>query len=233
MISTYFDFHIHSKYSLDSLLQPGRILNLAKREKLNGIAITDHNTIRGGVQAKKYNVDSNFLVIIGSEIRTGVGDVIGLFLNEEIKSRNVLEVVDEIRAQDGIVVIPHPFRGHKIYELRNILNEIDLVEIFNSRNNPVQNFKASEFALANNKPFVGGSDAHFGSEIGFCRTIIKGENDIEKVRSRLLKGDVEIIGGYSPVYLQPLSQMIKAVKSRNYINIPYQAYNLLKITRKG
>ena len=226
-MSTDFDFHIHSKYSFDSLLRPKQRLRIANRKKLDGIAITDHNTIRGGLEAKKYNADSDFLVIIGSEIRTEIGDIIGLFLNEDIESRNSLEVIDEIHAQGGVVVIPHPFRGHKIAELRNILGGTDLVEVFNARTNPVQNFKASEFAAAYKIPSIGGSDAHFGSEVGFCRTIIKGGNDIEEIRARLLKGNVEIIGEYGPAYLQPLSQIIKDMKTNNYRNIPFQIYNLI------
>ena len=103
-----FDFHIHSKFSYDSLLSPKRIVRVAKKRGLDGIAITDHDTIKGALEASKFN--DSIYVIIGSEIRTEKGDVIGLFLNEEITSKYFDEVVDEIKSQGGLVVLPHPYK---------------------------------------------------------------------------------------------------------------------------
>ena len=226
-----FDFHIHSKYSFDSILEPKKIIKVAKKKGLDGVAITDHNSIKGSLDAQKINKDQDFLVIIGSEINTEKGDIIGLFLNEEIKSRNSIEVIDEIHEQDGIVVLPHPYRGHEIDELRKILDRIDLIEVFNARNNELQNRKAGELATTCKMHTTAGSDAHFSSEIGLGRTIIKNGCDIEDVRLKLLKGEVEIVGVYSPAYWQPLSQMIRAVKTKNYKNMVFQFYSLLKLAK--
>lgn len=226
-----FDLHIHSKYSFDSLLEPKKIIKIAKKRGLDGVAITDHNTIKGSLEAKKINKDHDFLVILGSEIGTEIGDITGLFLNEEIKSRDSLEVIAEIHEQDGIVVLPHPYRGHKIDELREILGRIELIEVFNARNNELQNHKADELVAYYEMHSIAGSDAHFSSEIGLGRTIVKNECAIKDVRMKMLKGEVEIVGVYSPTYWQPFSQMIRAVKTKNYIIIPFQLYNLLKLTK--
>lgn len=226
-----FDFHIHSKYSFDSILEPKKIIKVAKKKGLDGVAITDHNTIKGSLEAKKINDNPNFLVIIGSEINTEMGDITGLFLNEEIKSRNSMEVIDEIHEQGGIVVLPHPYRGHEVNELGKILDRIELMEVFNARNNELQNRKADELATACKVHTIAGSDAHFSSEIGLGRTIIKNGCDIKDVRLKLLKGEIEIVGVYSPAYRQPLSQIIRAVKTKNYNNIPFQLYNLLKLAK--
>ena len=227
-----FDFHIHSKHSFDSILEPKKIIKVAKKKGLDGVAITDHNTIIGGLEAKKINADQDFLVIVGSEINTEIGDITGLFLNEEIKSRSSREVVDEIHEQNGIVVLPHPYRGHKIDALVKILDRVELIEVFNARNNELQNLKAGELTTSYKKHSIAGSDAHFSSEIGLGRTIIKMECDIKDVRRKLLKGEVEIVGVYSPTYRQPLSQMIKAVKTKKYKNMAFQFYNLINSFRE-
>jgi len=70
------DLHIHSKYSKDSLLKPETILKVAKKRGLGGIAVTDHNTIKGGLFTQKINDDKNFVVIVGSDIKTEYGDII-------------------------------------------------------------------------------------------------------------------------------------------------------------
>ena len=102
------DLHIHSKYSHDGSLEPEQIIEIARKKGLSGVAITDHNTIRGALEAQKYQSE-DFRVIIGAEIMTEKGEVTGLFLSREIKSRRLQEVIAEIKAQDGIVIVPHPF----------------------------------------------------------------------------------------------------------------------------
>lgn len=206
-----FDFHIHSKYSFDSILSSKRILKRAKQVGLSGIAITDHNTIKGGVQTYKINEDPSFTVIIGCEINTEVGDIIGLFLNDEIKSRDSKEVIDEIRAQDGIVVLPHPFKSHNLNE--ELIKSIDLIEGFNGRTSLDKNLMAQDLARKYNIPMIAGSDAHFGIEIGGVENIIN-DVDIYKIRKLLLSGEVKIRGTRSHKCFQGGSMVIKTVKQK-------------------
>jgi len=222
------DLHIHSKYSFDSILEPKRIIKVAKKRGLGGVAITDHNTIKGGLEAKKINEDKDFLVIVGSEINTEVGDIIGLFLNEEIKSRNSMEVIEEIKEQGGMVVLPHPYRGHKLND--EIIKTVDAIEGGNSRSSQKDNNEATELASKYDKPVVAGSDAHFASEIGLGKTIV---NTKEGIKRDILNGRTELEVSLSPAYLQPLSQLIRSVKMKEYGNIPVLVMSLtIRIIRR-
>ncbi|MHC1635582.1 MAG: PHP domain-containing protein [Candidatus Methanospirareceae archaeon] len=192
-----YDLHVHSKYSKDSTLEPERIVKIAKRKGLNGIAITDHDTIKGGLAAKKYE-DEDLEVIIGSEVHTEKGDIIGLFISEEIKSKDVMEVIDEIKEQGGLVIVPHPFdslRRSSFHITEEYASYVDAIEGFNSRCIFEKfNSKAKEFGKKYNIPLVGGSDAHFPNEIG-KGGIITEDDDI---RDAILKNEVILIEKKSP-----------------------------------
>lgn len=208
------DLHIHSKYSYDSLLSPDKILRVAKKKGLTGIAVTDHNTIKGGFVAEKINRDRDFTIIIGSEINTEIGDIIGLCISEEIQARNSIEVIEEIKDQGGLVILPHPFRGHKLNQF--IIEHSDAIEVFNGRSNELQNSQALEFAKKYNKPMIAGSDAHFASEIGntYMRLNAFSQNSKMNICSNY---DVEILHWQeSPPYYIDASQIIKTIKSKNY-----------------
>lgn len=201
------DLHIHSKYSKDSLLKPETILKVAKKRGLNGIAVTDHNTIKGGLATKKMNVDENFTVIIGSEIKTEYGDIIGLFLQEEIISRAFEEVVDEVKDQDGLVILAHPFRKGFVFP-SNLFIKIDLIEAFNARSPKSLNEKAFELAKKHKKPITAGSDSHLAFEIGGGKTITG--PDYEEC---LIRGDTETEGMESNYYFaHGLSIFIENIK---------------------
>ena len=72
------DFHIHTRYSFDSLMKPKKIMKIAKKIGLNAVAILDHNTIRGALETKKFEKDYDIRVIVGAEINTDVGDIVGM-----------------------------------------------------------------------------------------------------------------------------------------------------------
>ena len=193
-----YDLHIHSKYSSDGVLEPQKIVKIAMKRGLNGIAITDHNTIKGGLEAKKYESEE-FTVIVGSEIATEKGEIIGLFLSEEVKSRDVQDVIAEIKEQGGFAVLPHPFdelRHSAFHPSEEDVKFIDGVEGFNSRC-VFQNYnkRAVEFAIKHNLTITGGSDAHFINEIGNGGII----TEIGDIREALIKKEVETFGKMSPL----------------------------------
>lgn len=198
-----FDLHIHSKYSYDSLLRPDTIIKVAKKRGLNGVAITDHNTIKGGVEVSKVNKDDDFVVIVGSEIKTEYGDVLGLFLTDEIRSRVFADVVDEIRDQGGLTVLAHPFRKGIVFP-RDLLGHVDLIEGFNARSPKNLNQKAIELARDCGIPVTAGSDAHLGFEIGGGRAITRTltrTHEGDEVRCALKNGETRIEGRESSYYL--------------------------------
>jgi hypothetical protein len=170
MEDLYFDCHIHSKYSHDSLMKPRKILKRAKRVGLTGVAITDHDAIQGSLEAKKLEKEVGVTVIPGVEILTDSGDIIGLFIEEEIQSRRWDEVIDETRDQGGVAVLPHPYRSHR--NILDLTKAVDLIEVWNARSTVEQNEKALKLARSFRKPGMYGSDAHTYAEIGNVNALV-------------------------------------------------------------
>ena len=203
-MTTNFDLHIHSIYSKDSILKPERIIKMAKKKGLSGIAITDHDTIKGALKTKSVAFD-NFMVIVGAEVQTDKGEIIGLFLNEEIKSRKFAEVIDEIKDQDGITVLPHPYKNRQC-DPKDLLEMVDLVEGLNARTSKELNYRAQNLAKNFGLPIIAGSDAHTPFEIGQAQTIIQGwEVVFDDIKDYLLKGKVAINGNELSYHLRMLS----------------------------
>jgi|SRR5208337_765291 len=168
------DFHIHSKYSYDSLMSPEGIVKRAKKVGLTCVAITDHNTIRGGIEGKKYERTYGVEVIVGAEIKTDCGDIIGLNLNDEIGVTGWREVIKGIRLQGGTVVLPHPYRDHS--HIEEISQCVDFIEIWNARSSPQENARAEQLAGHMNKKRMMGSDAHIYGEIGLVKSRVAPES---------------------------------------------------------
>ena len=187
-----FDFHIHSKYSYDSLLSPETIIKRALFKGLNAIAITDHDTIKGSTIAKSMKQDS-LLIVTGAEISTNYGDLTGLFLNEELHSRIFEEVIDEIRDQDGLVILPHPCR-RKRFPPHNLLLKVDILEGINARNSDPHNTNAQKLSEKLKKPMIAGSDAHTIFEIGKAWTSIHDQQNLDEdmLRSKILQSEGQL-----------------------------------------
>ena len=172
-----YDLHIHTHYSKCSNLKPHVILKLAKKHKLNGIAVTDHHEIKGALEVKKLNKDKNFEVIVGEEVSTNYGDVLVYYLSKKIDEIDFFSVVDEARKQGALISIAHPFRttmisNHKFHlPLEKVKSKIDAVECFNARTLPGDNKKAVNCAERLKITKTAGSDSHFFFEIGTAYTI--------------------------------------------------------------
>lgn len=195
----YYDLHIHSIYSKDSLSKIEDIIKVAIKKNLSGIAITDHNEINGALKAKK-NSRGKIEIIIGEEIDTNEGQILALFIQEKINKGNLLDTLENIHNQDGIIVIPHPtsFKNKKllkkVLENKEIRKKIHAIEAFNARNFlSKDNEKAYEIAKKENFSITGGSDAHTISEIGSGRTIAKNLG-MEYLKKAILNGETYISG---------------------------------------
>lgn len=163
------DLHNHTYFSPDSILSPRQAVRQCRRRGINCIAVTDHNTIRGGLAVREI---ADFRVIVGEEVRSGDGEILGLFLTEEVpKGLPARDTVERIRAQGGVVGVPHPF-DHLRSALRHDLIEalagqIDFVETLNSRIVfPSHNEEAAAFAREHGLAESAGSDAHSAREVG-------------------------------------------------------------------
>jgi predicted metal-dependent phosphoesterase TrpH len=194
---------------MDGYLNPKMIIKIAQKRGLSGVAITDHNTIKGALNAKKFET-KDFQVIVGSEIETNRGEVIGLFLNQDIKSKIFQDVIQEINDQNGLVIIPHPFdkiRRNGINPLKDDTPMIDFVEVYNSRCLLEKyNIKALEFTIKNKLKISAGSDAHFANEIGNAGVFL--DQKIENPED-LLENDITYFGEKSRFINLGLTEMLK------------------------
>jgi predicted metal-dependent phosphoesterase TrpH/glycosyltransferase involved in cell wall biosynthesis len=165
------DLHMHTSWSHDCAIDVADLLNHAETEGLGGIAITDHNVFGGALEA--LGSTTSLTVIPGEEIKTdGQGEVIGLFLSEEIpQGMSFAQTVAAIKAQRGLVYVPHPFdRMHAIPDaatLRRHLDDIDVFEVYNARLLfDAYNDEALRFAQKYNLTMGAGSDAHVLKGVG-------------------------------------------------------------------
>lgn len=204
--------HVHSKYSLKcGTLEPEDIIKHAVKKGLNGIAVTDHNTIKGGLEAKKHETEL-FKVIVGCELNTTHGEIIGLFLTEEIKSKEINEAIEEIHSQGGLVIIPHPFdkfRKSSIGDLDGYVKKIDAIEAFNARcilDN--SNKEALEYAKKHKIPVTAGSDAHYASEIGLAGIYASSDS-----KNGILNNDFRIFHSRSSLLNHLKTKTSKLLKS--------------------
>lgn len=163
------DLHNHTHYSPDSILSPERFVRECLRRGLDCVAVTDHNTIRGALVVREI---ADFPVIVGEEIRTADGEIIGLFLEEEVpRGLSGRETIERIKEQGGLVGIPHPFdrtrRALREDQMRALVDRIDYIEALNARIVfPGNNRQAQEFAREHGLPMSPGSDAHSAGEVG-------------------------------------------------------------------
>jgi predicted metal-dependent phosphoesterase TrpH len=203
-----YDFHTHSKYSADGYIEPKTMVKVAIKMGLSGIAVTDHNTIKGGLDAKKYE-NNKIQVIVGSEILTDKGEVIGIFLTEEIKSVHFRDVIEEIKDQNGIVVVPHPFdkiRNTSLHPTKFDASFIDNVEVFNSRCvRQIYNNMAEVYANENKLNIIAGSDAHFENEIGNAGI----KTDSDNIKEAVLHGDFTVFGKRSNIINPFTTKLLK------------------------
>jgi predicted metal-dependent phosphoesterase TrpH/glycosyltransferase involved in cell wall biosynthesis len=167
------DLHMHTDWSHDCSIPVGELLDHAQAVGLGGIAITDHNVFGGALEALELAGDRDLVVVPGEEVKTdGQGEVIGLFLEEEIpRGLSFAETVAAIREQGGLVYLPHPFdRLHAIPDaatLHRHLAEIDVFEVFNARLlRDSFNDEALRFARKYRLLQGAGSDAHVLQGVG-------------------------------------------------------------------
>jgi len=204
------DLHVHTIYSkdpnfpflTDSSITLRDIEYQAKLKKIDGVAISDHNTLKGGVRFQKYVKEKSLdiITIPAEEIKTSSGDLIGLGITEEIKPKLSLgETLDLIRKYNGIAIVPHPcFLGIGENNLRT--HKVGAVEVYNSNCPTKYNRKAEYIANELNLPKVGGSDAHKPKDIGANWTEINCDSNPESIIDAIKKGKCIAYGkNVSPV----------------------------------
>jgi len=169
------DLHIHSQYSEDAIGSPKDIIKSLKKKGLRGMAITDHNTVEGGLKAVKI-APKNFIVIPGIEISTADGHMLALDVEKNIAGNlSIQETVEKILDQGGTPIVPHLFRnmsGIKKEKLKIIHQKINTIEVFNACSMPKTNLKIAKIAKEFNLGGTGGSDSHDPAYAGYAYTVV-------------------------------------------------------------
>jgi len=188
------DLHIHTIYSGDCKTSLEQTIARCLDVGMDCIAVTDHNTIAGAVELKRI---APFTVIVGNEIETSTGEVIGYFLVEEIpKGLPAAETARIIKEQGGLVCIPHPFdrlRRSTIQRqtLEEILPFIDIIEVLNSRLLLQRHvIMAERFAKDHGLLASAGSDAHMPGHIGTPYVEMPQFSDKDQFLTALAEGKI-------------------------------------------
>jgi len=176
------DLHIHSEHSHDAYDSVEKILERAKEVGLDVVAITDHNIISGSKRAEKIAADFGVKAIMGEEIDTKSGDMLGVFLQEFISpDKSALDTIREIHKQGGLAIIPHPFNwvvgGLNEKAVFEVFLEADGIEVFNGAwfgnigRKRAQELNIKKFNLSP----TGSSDAHLSRQVGRAFSVFPGK----------------------------------------------------------
>ena len=199
------DLHTHSIYSIHWLWKneafgtPKEMVKMAIQKGLNGLSITDHNSVKGSLEGLKYAKKlKNFLLVPGSEVKSEEGDILAIGIKEDVpKELPVQETIDRIHDLGGIAIAAHPYAG---FPRRSAVKDaikkyrFDAVEILNGGTRWRDNKKAYDVAKELKYPMTGGSDAHYWKDIGEIYNVINCSLSVDDVLEAIKKGRVIIKG---------------------------------------
>lgn len=194
-ISLKIDLHVHTSYSFDATSSLQEVIFYAKKKGLNGIAITDHDTLKGAKKALKLACRKEFIVIPGIEVTTLQGHVLALNVATLIPTNlSLVETVEKIHEAGGIAVAAHPlvFIKSHIKQRTASASNLDGIEVINSSAFPFFLSTRLSRVLAErlNLPQTAGTDAHHASEIGTAYTLVKANSSTEAIVEEIRRGKV-------------------------------------------
>lgn len=183
------DFHVHTDSSHDSKASPRKVLDVAKKRGLSAIAITDHDCVEGGLRVEEARQEGDPAVVAGVEFTVPMGahglHIVGLFLTKMRRAKHYGDVIEQIRAQGGVVVLPHLYRegtgllyhhaagNISAIDVERLFAEANYVEGINYKCRPHETLSTLEFLSTHPKPMLAGSDAHSSAKVGLAWTEIE------------------------------------------------------------
>lgn len=192
------DFHIHTRFSRDSILAEEKFIRIALERGLTHVAVTNHNNVEGAIAVRdkvaELGLADRLTVILGEEVSTADGEVVGVFLQRTIpRGLSADETADAIHEQGGLVSIPHPFDPFRASHIRREplerlaeAGKIDMVEVFNSRVTfGRHNLEAAEFAARHRIPGIAASDSHSSFEIAMSFNALPAFATADELRAGL------------------------------------------------
>lgn len=210
------EFHSHTVYSPDSLVELNALLKACDERGIDKIAITDHGSMQGALKAHKMAPGR---VIVAEEIATSEGELLGYFMTEEIpQGLPAVEVVRRLHDQAAFISLAHPFDPHRSCwtekTLDQILPYVDGLEVFNARClREKYNQNAYEFAVKYGKALMAGSDAHTLSELGRANMTMPWFDDAESLRSAARESTIS--GELSGLHVHMVSTFARVAKKFN------------------
>jgi predicted metal-dependent phosphoesterase TrpH len=216
----FVDLHCHTRASFDSLSSPTSVVRAAASRGLTHLAITDHETIAGALEARDVARQQapGLTVLVGEEVRSREGDLIAMFIERAVpRGLSAAETIAAIREQGGLVGVPHPFDRYRGSLLRALEGSpfdatVDWIEVHNARVMVGDgNAQAAAYALDHDLPGVAVSDAHSVLEVGVAYTALDGD---PSTASGLLAAlpSAELIGGRASYYVRLVTPMAKVVQ---------------------
>ncbi len=168
-MSWTFVVHVHTRRSFDSLTRADALVRHAVRLGIDVLAVTDHDTWQGAVDTlgEVSRTNAPLRVVIASEFATDQGDLIGLFLRDDLRIRSARGFCDAVHEQGGLVLLPHPYKWHRLDEA--LLERVDFIEVFNARTSRADNARAADLARQRGARALVGPDAHRLGEVGLAR----------------------------------------------------------------
>lgn len=218
-LRAFVDLHSHTVASFDSLADPSAVAMAAASRGITHLAITDHDRIDGALRAREAAAEG-LQIIIGEEIKSSDGDLIGLFLREAIPpGLTAIETIAAVREQGGLVGLPHPFDRWRGYGRRSgaaveeIAGLVDWVEAHNARVVVgSDNERAARFAVEHELPGVAASDSHTVLEVGVCYNVFLGDPGTPAGLKAALAG-IEMHPGRATFYVRAWTPLAKVIQS--------------------
>jgi len=231
------DLHCHTSASFDSLAAPEAVIRAAAARGLTHLAINDHARIDGALAARERarEIEPGLEILVGEEIKTRDGDLIGVFLREAVPpGRSAAETIAAIREQGGLVGIPHPYdrtrgsllrdgHGDGPSELEGLVGQVDWIEAWNARvmlGNGNQ--RAAELAVAAGVPGIAVSDAHTVMEVGVAATVLDGDPSTAEGLKAALAGTHDLVTGRGSVYARfvtPTAKVVQRLRGRGRVRV--------------
>jgi len=199
------DLHVHTCYSKDAITDLKDLTLYSKRRGIDGVAITDHDTLEGTLNVK---AEDGSILIPGMEVTTANGHILVLNPTAAIpKGLSLDETLERAHAADGIAIVPHPSGFLKSSLGLNALKKtvkIDAVEVINSSAFPffLSTRRSRRLACRLSLPQTAGSDSHIPEAIGLAYTIIDADPDIQNIIKAVKKGHAIPYGKSVPLSLR-------------------------------
>lgn len=193
------DLHVHTVYSGDSNCEVDDAILSAQNKGLDGIAITDHDSVAGLEEAREFTRDEDFIVIPGIEVSSKDGHILGLGVEENIPSGLPADLtVEKIRNRGGVAIAAHPF-SMDFHPFSPLKSDFDAIEVFNSRRY-IGNQLTKKYVNLNNIPSTAGSDAHFCDEVGLAGVRIDANLRVSDILDEVKSGNAIVFGKYLSIF---------------------------------